>query len=173
MAQLQIRGIGMKDIPYEAAKTIQRQIENKLIKNEDWVTFGNFSCKAGSIIGVTLDPETTDNGHSKFIDNEYYEDRMKILRTTPELRAERTGFFETFFQIMEDRRALPAAIDKAKVIQLEFFKANPYRLECDPKLFAGIITRKSAVNGRFFHLIERIVSTDRDMAKYKLGRANL
>ena len=169
MATLHLRGMGSKDVPYEAAKTIQDQIENKMLKNDEWVSFGNFSCKAGSIVGVVLDSEFNDKGGNKEVEDDYYADRMRILKQTPEERSERLGFFRLFYKIMTDDETTPEIDAIAKNIQMGFFKANPYRLEADPKVFRELVGRESAENGQFFHLIEQIVRNDKAMEKYRLG----
>lgn len=168
MATLFLRGMGQRDIPYNAAKSIKDQIEHGTIKNEEWVSFGDFSCKAGSITGVLLDTETSDKGHNKAIEQEYYEDRMKILRQTPEQRAERLGWFKLFYKIMTGNETTPEIETKAKEIQLNFFKEHLFRLECDPVLFKELVGNK-ATYGNFFHLLERTIQIDREFEKYKLG----
>lgn len=169
MATLHLRGMGSKDVPYEAAKAIKDQIENKMLKNDEWVSFGNFSCKAGSIVGVVLDSEFSDKGGNKEVENEYYEDRMRILRQTPEERSERLGFFKLFYKIMTGDETTQEIDKIARDIQLGFFRKNPYRLEADPQLFRELVGVNSAKIGQYFHLIERIIRNDMDMVKYKLG----
>lgn len=161
--------MGQRDIPYEDAKAIKRQIENGLIKNEEWISFGSFSCKAGSVTGVVLESENKDKTGNKEIEEEYYKDRMVVLKQTPEQRAERVGFFKMFFQIMADKEPSVIELSEAKKIQLEFFKKHPYRLECDPSLFKPLLKEQKAKNGMFFHMIKNIVATDVEFAKYRCG----
>jgi hypothetical protein len=169
MATLFLRGMGQRDVDTGAARDIKNQITNGLLKNEEWINFGTFSCKAGSITGITLESETQDKNGNKQVEEEYYADRMATLRLPVEVRAKRLGFWKFFYKVMRDKETTPELDAKAEQIQLEFFKLHPFRLEPDVRIFKELVGQGGAVNGRFFHLIESIINNDIHMSKYLLG----
>ena len=168
MAQIYIRGIGQKEVSNEDARIIKQQWESGTLKHDEIISFGNFATKAGSITGITLEPEVKNGTISKEIDDDYYKDRHEILMTSPEERSYRLGFFKLFIKIMDDRDVEKEELEKARLVHLEFFKNNPYRLECDLSVLKQFTNGKTAKLGRFVHLIERIIINDKFYQKYKL-----
>lgn len=168
MATIKIRGIGLKEIPYQKAVNLKQKIDNGELNNE-WISIDNLSFKSGDITAITTDKVevSQDKNENKKIDNEYYEDRHKILTSTPEERSNRLAFFKLFVKIMDDREVSEEELIKAKKIQLEFFEKNPYRLESNLEEFKSFVGR-SAKLGRFLHIVERVINTDMFYEKYKL-----
>lgn len=168
MAQIYIRGIGQKEVSNEDAKVIKQQWESGTLKHDEIISFGNFATKAGSITGITLEPEIKSGNNSEQVEGDYYKERHEILSSSLEERAHRLEFFKLLIKIMDDRDPTEEELEKAKQIQLEFFQKNPYRLECDTSCFKEFTNGRVAKQGRFVHLIERIIGTDIYYQKYKM-----
>jgi len=168
MAQIYLRGIGQKEISNEDARVIKQQWESGTLKHDEIISFGNFATKAGGITGITLEPETRSSNNSEQVEDDYYKERHEILSSSLEERARRLEFFKLFMKIMEDRDPTEDELREAKQVQLEFFEKNPYRLECDVNCFKGFTNGKVAKQGRFIHIIERIIGTDIYYQKYKM-----
>lgn len=173
MAIIYLRGIGQKEVSNQDAKVIKQQWENNMLRHDEIISFGNFACKAGSITGITLEPETKDTNGTEEVDSSYYKERNQILTSPLEKRASRVEFYKLFIKIMDDRDTTEEEIERVKTIQKDFFEKNPYRLFCDVSLFKDLTNKKKAIIGKSLHILERIVQTDRSYEKYKTCSAKV
>jgi len=168
MATIFLRGIGQKEVSNHDAKIIKQQWENGTLKHDEIISFGNFACKAGSITGITLEPETKDDNHNEEVEQDYYRNRNRILTSSLDERASKVEFYKLFIKIMDDRDTTDDEIEQVKKIQRDFFEKNPYRTICDPQLYKQFTNKQKAMIGKAMHIIERVVQTDITYQKYKL-----
>lgn len=170
MATIKIKGLGTREIPLNKALTLKKGLDDGTIQNHEWISIDKISFRAGDITAVTTDRvEIIQEGkNNEKVEQDYYQDRKKFLALSTEEKAKKMYFFQLFYKIMTDTDPTEEMMQKVEKIQADFFQENPYRMYISPKLFKPVMTGKGAQNGRFFHLIERIVSEDKFYEKYKL-----
>ena len=99
-------------------------------------------------------------------------ERAKVLKLSPEVRAQRLEFFRFMYRSALGPKEEPSneKLDQARRIQSDFFKANPRRTVCDPRLFKSIIGNPGGImlnawQSAGFRIVEAVASRDMYLSK--------
>lgn len=130
------------------------------------------SFKKGNIrfIEVNKDGGKTDDNEKNFQDfyEEERERRKKYMSWTKEYLASHTDIFEGLYKISCGEDAESEDIEKAREVQLKFFRENPQRTLCDLYLLKPLIPMKVSTidvwQSGFFRLAEKAVFLDMQLS---------
>ena len=152
------------------AEQVKSVFENNSVDESYVISIGNQSFRKGEIKHI----EILSDGHSQqdeiaFAMKQAEEENTKrqaILKKPLEERAKDLLLFRMFYRYATGQKATTDVLEVAYGIQYDFFKRNPQRTICDPRLWKDIIGNKvgsvsNYYEQAFFRLI--VLAVDRDL----------
>jgi len=145
MGQIFIKGRrGSVYVPDEKAKTLKHDFENGTLPNV--IALDNLCFKSNEVKGIELEGEKNldEKSLADNISDEFFKEHRMLRNISPEIKAQRTGFFELiWFVFTGQKEASKEIIAQAKNLMTTFFKSNPFRIHPDPEIFKELIGRYS------------------------------
>lgn len=132
----------------------------------------SMSFKKSSIRLIEVNSDTNSHDALQKGRDDFYEEertkRKRYLSWTKEKLASYTHIFEGLYKISSGKEATDIEINKAREIQLNFFKENTQRTLCDLYLFKPIIPMTQSTTDiwqtGFFRLAEKAVFRDMELS---------
>lgn len=142
MGQIFIKGRrGSVYITDEKAKQLKIDFENGTLPNV--VALDNLCFKSNEVKGIEIEGEKGDTINlTNSIDDEFYKEHRKLKNLSPEIKAQRTGFFElVWFTFTGQKEIDSGVLVTAKKLMTDFFRENINRIHPDPEIFKELIGR--------------------------------
>lgn len=132
----------------------------------------SISFKKGAIRTIEINTDLNKHADKEKSMGEFYEEeknnRIKYLLFTKEKLSSFTDIFEGLFKVSSGENPSQEDINKAKEIQLKFFRENVNRTLCDLHLLKPLIPMRrqmiSPFSNSFFRLAEKAVFRDMQLS---------
>ena len=172
-AKIKIKGeFEFIPVPDADLLAVKAKIEAGELSKDSYVTLGNFYGKLDSITAFLLSNPgaISDSGQKQF--GKYILERKIKLAEKPEIALERNrGFYSFCSYCFEWKGVWNSVVEKTK----EWLAGHPYRLWCDPLLWAENENREGVVNqykGFGLSFIEMVIRNDMAEEEEEIGRIN-
>lgn len=160
------------------AEEVRAIFENREIPQDFVLRVRNQSFRKGQIrqIEIIADNnrvETFDEEQRKSIEEER-KMRVAFLSKPVEMRARSLDPFKLFYKCVTGNEPSQDALRQVYEVQLVFFRDNPNRMICDPRLWRSLVPKvygheEKPFQGAFFRVLTAAVSNDLEKSGYKYG----